>query len=77
MEIDSVEATKSFIAAGLGGGFLPESAVEQELKKRQLKSLRVRGLGTLRRHTAWIRREDRRPSHALRHWQQLLLESHR
>lgn len=74
MEIDSVEATKSLIEVGLGGAFLPESAVAAELKKGRLRRLRVRGLPRLRRHTTLIRREDRRPSHALQHFLELLEE---
>ena len=66
METDSVEAIKSFVAVGLGASFLPQSTVRDELARRQLVSAPVRGLGTLRRRTALVRRHDRQPSFALR-----------
>jgi DNA-binding transcriptional LysR family regulator len=65
MEIDSVEATKSLVAIGLGAAFLPAAAVSQELQTKQLRKLAVSGLPVLRRHTALLRRKDRTPSRAL------------
>ena len=66
METDSVEAIKSFVAVGLGASFLPLSTVRDELARRQLVSAAARGLGTLRRRTALVRRHDRPPSFAVR-----------
>lgn len=66
METDSVEAIKSFVAVGLGASFLPFTTVRDELSRHQLTSAPVRGLGTLRRRTALVRRHDRQPSFALR-----------
>ena len=65
MEIDSVEATKSLVAVGLGAAFLPAAAVDRELRLKQLRKIAVQGLPALRRHTALLRREDRTPSRAL------------
>jgi DNA-binding transcriptional LysR family regulator len=66
METDSVEAIKSFVAVGLGASFLPLSTVSEELERRQLVRATARGLGTLRRRTALVRRHDRTPSFAVR-----------
>jgi DNA-binding transcriptional LysR family regulator len=66
MEIDSVEAIKSFVALGLGAAFLPLSTVQDELGSGRLTRLEARGLGKLRRRTAVVWRHDRRPSFALR-----------
>jgi DNA-binding transcriptional LysR family regulator len=65
MEIDSVEATKAFLAIGLGAAFLPAAAVRGELRAKQLSRLAVQGLPHLRRHTSLLRRDDRTPSTAL------------
>jgi DNA-binding transcriptional LysR family regulator len=65
MEIDSVEATKSLVAVGLGGAFLPAAAVRQELRQKLLRRLAVQGLPALHRTTTMIRRADRKPSAAL------------
>lgn len=66
MEIDSVEAIKSFVAVGLGAAFLPLATVQEELARGQLARLEPRGLGRLRRRTALVWRQDRRPTFALR-----------
>jgi DNA-binding transcriptional LysR family regulator len=65
MEIDSVEATKSLVALGLGAAFLPAAAVSHELQQEQLRKLTVSGLSALRRNTALLRRKDRTPSRAV------------
>lgn len=66
MEIDSVEAIKSFVAVGLGAAFLPHGIVSEELAGGQLVRLEPRGLGKLRRRTSLVWRQDRRPAFALR-----------
>jgi DNA-binding transcriptional LysR family regulator len=66
METDSVEAIKSFVAVGLGASFLPMSTVEEELRRGVLARVTAQGMGPLRRRTTLIRRQDRRPSFALR-----------
>lgn len=68
MEIDSVEATKSLVEVGLGGAFLPLTAVRLELQHERLVRLRVKDMPRLRRRTMLVRREDRRPSRALKHF---------
>jgi DNA-binding transcriptional LysR family regulator len=72
MEIDSMEATKSLVAVGLGGAFLPAAAVREELEAGRLRQLAVRGLPTLRRQTTLLRRHDPRPSRALMSFLDLL-----
>ncbi|MET0390128.1 MAG: LysR family transcriptional regulator substrate-binding protein, partial [Polyangiales bacterium] len=72
MEIDSVEATKGLVAAGLGGAFLPAPAVQHELGSQQLQRLRIQRLPRLHRQTYLVQREDQRPSAALRHFLTLL-----
>jgi DNA-binding transcriptional LysR family regulator len=66
METDSLEAIKSFVAVGLGASFLPLSSVEDELRRGVLARVAVQGMGPLRRRTTLIRRQDRRPSFAVR-----------
>ena len=66
METDSVEAIKSFVAVGLGASFLPLSTVEDELRRGVLARVAAQGMGPLRRRTTLIRRQDRRPSFAVR-----------
>ncbi len=44
MELDSTEAIKSAVRAGLGVGFVSESALSRELALRLLKTVRVRKL---------------------------------
>jgi DNA-binding transcriptional LysR family regulator len=72
MEMDSVEAIKSFVAVGLGASLLPLSAVKSDLATRRLKRVGVRGLGKLRRSTTLIRRRDRYLSTAARDFIELL-----
>ncbi|HTV22940.1 MAG TPA: LysR family transcriptional regulator [Polyangiaceae bacterium] len=66
METDSVEAIKSFVAVGLGASFLPLSTVEDELRRGVLARVAAQSMGPLRRRTTLIRRQDRRPSFAVR-----------
>jgi DNA-binding transcriptional LysR family regulator len=66
MEIDSVEAIKSFVALGLGAAFLPLCTVRDDLASGRLTRLEPSGLGPLRRRTSAMWRQDRRQSFALR-----------
>jgi DNA-binding transcriptional LysR family regulator len=66
MESDSLEAIKSFVTAGLGGAFLPLTAVRADLDRGTLTRARVRGLPRLTRATSLIRRRDRPPTTAVR-----------
>jgi DNA-binding transcriptional LysR family regulator len=59
METDSVEATKSFVAVGLGSSLLPLSAVTEEIRQGALRRVPIRGMPALRRHTSLIHRNDR------------------
>jgi DNA-binding transcriptional LysR family regulator len=68
MESDSVEAIKAFVRADLGAAWLPEGAVRRELASGRLRRIQMRGVPPLSRSTALIRRADRRPSAALRHF---------
>ena len=72
METDSVEAIKSFVMAGLGGSFLPITAVAHELAQHRLKRLKLSRLPVLRRSTTALRRRDRRAGAALRHFLRIL-----
>jgi LysR family transcriptional regulator, low CO2-responsive transcriptional regulator len=72
MESDSVESIKAFVIAELGAAFLPELAVRRELRAGSLRRVNVTGLPPLRRRTALIRRSDRRPAPALRHFLDLV-----
>lgn len=66
METDNVEAIKRFVAVGLGASFLPITTVADELRLGSLWRVEPRGLGKLRRRTAVVWRQDRRPSVAMR-----------
>jgi DNA-binding transcriptional LysR family regulator len=68
MESDSVEAIKAFVRADLGAAYLPESAVRRELRAGWLRRVTMAGMPPLRRRTSLIRRSDRRPGPALRHF---------
>lgn len=56
MELDSVEAIKSFVTVGLGASFLPRSAVAAELAAGTLKELHCNGLRPLERSTSLVYR---------------------
>ncbi|MBV9864991.1 MAG: LysR family transcriptional regulator [Abitibacteriaceae bacterium] len=75
METDSVEAIKSFVAIGLGASFLPFGAVAAELTGGVLQQVQVSGLPPLHRHTAVIRRKDRRAGMAAQALLEILQDS--
>ena len=66
METDSVEATKSLVAVGLGVAFLPGAAVESEVRSGQLARVEIAGLPALKRQTSLVYRKDRYLSAAAR-----------
>lgn len=74
MESDSVEAVKRFVEVGLGVSFLPESAVEAEMRSGLLACARVEGIPVLRRRTSAIHRTDRYLSTATRSFLGILRE---
>jgi molybdate transport repressor ModE-like protein len=63
-ELDSNEAIKRTVSAGLGIGFVSKLAVEDEVKRRELATFRVEGAGQMRRSVHLLRPDDRdlRPS---------------
>jgi len=66
MEIDSVEAIKEFVIAGLGASFLPGRAVEAEIAAGTLVKVEVDGLSTLRRQTSAVYRTSGHRNAAVR-----------
>lgn len=66
MEIDSVEAIKEFVIAGLGASFLPGRAVEVEIANGTLVKVEVDGLSTLRRQTSAVYRTSGHRNAAVR-----------
>jgi DNA-binding transcriptional LysR family regulator len=65
METDNVEAIKSFVAVGLGASFLPLATVAEDLRRGRLLRVEPRGLGSLRRRTAVLWRQERKPTLAM------------
>jgi molybdate transport repressor ModE-like protein len=63
-ELDSNEAIKRSVIAGLGIGFVSKLAVEDEVKRGELVTFRVEGAGQMRRAVHLLRPDDRdlRPS---------------
>lgn len=59
MESDSVEAIKSFVAAGLGASFLPLCAVRGEIEREELIQGRCFRRLRLTRTTCLVHRKDR------------------
>ncbi len=59
MEMDSLEAIKALVAAGIGASFLPASAVAVELEAKTLRRVHIEGLPKLQRGTSVIWRTDR------------------
>ena len=65
METDNVEAIKSFVTVGLGASFLPLATVAEDLRRGSLLRVEPRGLGSLRRRTAVLWRQERKPTLAM------------
>lgn len=64
MELDNMEATKKMVDEGLGIALLPKVAVEEELQRRELREIRVKGLSVPHREVAVIYRRGRPLSRA-------------
>lgn len=60
-ELDSNEAIKRSVAAGLGVGFLSRRVVEDELERGELESFRVEGTEPMRRSVYLLRPDGREP----------------
>jgi molybdate transport repressor ModE-like protein len=58
-ELDSNEAIKRSVAAGLGIGFVSRLVVEDELARAQLESFEVEGVGAMRRSIHLLRPDGR------------------
>jgi DNA-binding transcriptional LysR family regulator len=58
MELDNVDATKKMVEHGLGIGFLPYTAVREELGRGSLQEVRIEGYEPVRRPIVAIRRRD-------------------
>jgi LysR family transcriptional regulator, low CO2-responsive transcriptional regulator len=65
-ELDSNEAIKRSVAAGLGIGFLSRLVVEDEIARGELVSFRVEGIDPIRRSIYLLRPDDRDPTPAER-----------
>ena len=65
-ELDSNEAIKRSVAAGLGIGFLSRLVVEDEVERGELVSFRVDGIDPIRRSIYLLRPDDRDPTPAER-----------
>jgi DNA-binding transcriptional LysR family regulator len=59
MELDSIEATKRMVVAGLGIGMLPRGTVEHELAKKELVSVPIDRAEHLIRETLLIHRKGK------------------
>jgi molybdate transport repressor ModE-like protein len=65
-ELDSNEAIKRAVAAGLGIGFVSKLVVEDELGRGELAGFRVAGAAPMRRSIQLLRPDGREPTHAER-----------
>jgi molybdate transport repressor ModE-like protein len=61
-ELDSNEAIKRSVRAGLGIGFVSRFVVEEELARRELVSFHVEGAESMRRSVYLIRPDGREPT---------------
>jgi DNA-binding transcriptional LysR family regulator len=59
MELDSMEATKKMVEAGLGIAMLPRMAVERELAQGSLREIEIFGMKNPSRQIALISRRNR------------------
>jgi molybdate transport repressor ModE-like protein len=71
-ELDSNEAIKRSVAAGLGVGFVSELVVAEELARGELSSFRVEGAEPMRRSIYLLRPDGREPTPAERAFIQTL-----
>lgn len=58
IELDNVEAAKKMVAQGLGVALLPRMALQEELRSRSLRAVRLTGASRVRRPIVAIRRRD-------------------
>lgn len=65
MELDSVEAVKALVEAGLGAAAIPAVALREELASGRLAPVPVRGEPPLYRQVCRVLRRDRYPSRPL------------
>jgi len=61
-ELDSNEAIKRSVAAGLGIGFVSELVVADEVERGELVSFRLEGAGPMRRSVYLLRPDGREPT---------------
>lgn len=65
-ELDSNEAIKRSVRAGLGVGFVSRLVVQEELDRGELEAFTVRGAGPMRRSVYLLRPDGREPTPAER-----------
>lgn len=58
IELDNVEAAKKMVAQGLGVALLPRMALQEELRSRSLRAVRLSGAAAVKRPIVAIRRRD-------------------
>jgi molybdate transport repressor ModE-like protein len=61
-ELDSNEAIKRTVRAGLGIGFVSRFVVEEELERGELEAFTVRGVGAMHRSVSLLRPDGRAPT---------------
>jgi DNA-binding transcriptional LysR family regulator len=64
MELDNMEAAKQMVEQGLGIALLPKVAVEREVRRGELRLVRVDGMTMPRREISLIYRKGRPLSRA-------------
>ena len=69
-----MEATKKMVEEGLGIAILPKVAVEQEVRRQELRQVQVQGMTMPRREIAVIYRRGRPLSRAAQAFIELLEE---
>ena len=74
MELDNMEATKKMVDEGLGIALLPKVAVREEIKRGELRQIKVHGLSMPKREIAAIYRRGRPLSRSGRAFIELLEE---
>jgi molybdate transport repressor ModE-like protein len=71
-ELDSNEAIKRSVRAGLGIGFVSRLVVQEELDRGELEAFTVRGAGQMQRSVYLLRPDGRHPTHSERAFIQTL-----